>query len=133
MAAAAVAALLYLPARERLSEFANRLVHGERQAPTRSCARSAAGSPGHPHGRAVAATGRVAQEDHGPTAAEVWTGTGGVVERTVSVPGDRPKRRIELGEKEQPVVARRGVGQRGPRWLPALLDGRDDVGHPDRP
>ena len=33
MAAAAVAALLYGPARQRLTQYANRIVYGEREAP----------------------------------------------------------------------------------------------------
>ncbi len=129
MAAAAVAALLYLPARERLSEFANRLVYGERQAPD-EVLRTFGGrlSRAIPMDELLLQLAESLKKTMALTAAEVWTGTGGVVERTVSVP-DRPKRRIELGEKEQPVVARAGVSGNAwaSVWLPALLDGRDDV------
>ena len=58
-------------------------------------------------------------------AAEVWTGSEGVLERAVSVP-ERRRRRLTLSESEHPVVARAGVT--GPAWLgvwlPRLLDGR---------
>lgn len=129
MAAAAVAALLYLPARERLSEFANRLVYGERQAPD-EVLRTFGGrlSRAIPMDELLLQLAESLKKTMALTAAEVWTGTGGVVERTVSVP-DRPKRRIELGATEQPVVARAGVSGNAwaSVWLPALLEGRDDV------
>lgn len=129
MAAAAVAALLYLPARERLSEFANRLVYGERQAPD-EVLRTFGGrlSRAIPMDELLLQLAESLKKTMALTAAEVWTGTGGVVERTVSVP-DRPKQRIELGEKEEPVVARAGVSGNAwaAVWVPALLDGRADV------
>jgi signal transduction histidine kinase len=60
--------------------------------------------------------------------AEVWTGSGGVLERTVSVP-DRGPARLTISGREQPVVARAGVS--GPAWLaiwlPQLLEGREDA------
>ena len=128
MAAAAVAALLYLPARERLSEVANRLVYGERQAPD-EVLRTFGGrlSRAIPMDELLLQLAESLKKTMALDAAEVWTGTGGVVERTVSVP-DRPKRRIELGEKEQPVVARAGVSGNAwaAVWMPALLEGRGD-------
>ena len=129
MAAAAIAALLYLPARERLSEVANRLVYGERQAPD-EVLRTFGGrlSRAVPMDELLLQLAESLKKTMALTAAEVWTGTGGAVERSVSVP-DRPKRRIELGDKEQPVVARAGVSGNAwaAVWLPALLEGRSDV------
>ena len=66
MVASAIAAMGYVPARTRLSDVANRLVYGEREAPdevlrtfgTRLAARD-------PHGRVVAATGGVVAQDDG--------------------------------------------------------------------
>ena len=60
--------------------------------------------------------------------AEVWTrGTGGL-ERAVSVP-DRGMGRITIGKEEEPVIARAGVSgvAWASIWLPAVLDGDDDV------
>lgn len=129
MAAAAVAALLYLPARERLSEVANRLVYGERQAPD-EVLRTFGGrlSRAVPMDELLLQLAESLKKTMALSAAEVWTGTGGVVQREVSVP-DRPRRRIELGEKEQPVVARAGVSGNAwvSIWMPALLEGRSDV------
>jgi signal transduction histidine kinase len=60
-------------------------------------------------------------------AAEVWTGSNGLLERTVSVP-EQGAARVSLNESEEPVVARAGVS--GPAWvevwLPALLPPDDD-------
>jgi signal transduction histidine kinase len=58
----------------------------------------------------------------------VWTGSGGRLERTVSVP-DTKRAVITLSPDEENVVARAGVS--GPAWLqvwlPQLLAGREDV------
>jgi signal transduction histidine kinase len=58
-------------------------------------------------------------------AAEIWTGSGGELERTVSDP-DRGQAQISLAA-EQPVVAREGVAGEGfaSVWLKPLLDGRE--------
>ena len=59
--AAAVSALLYGPARQRLTQYANRIVYGEREAPDtvlRALRQPAVAGPAH--GRAAAAGGRVA-------------------------------------------------------------------------
>ena len=57
--------------------------------------------------------------------AEVWTGAGGELERTVSDP-ERGRARLSLAA-EQPVVAREGVAGEGFArvWLTPLLDGRE--------
>ena len=62
-------------------------------------------------------------------AAEVWTGSNGLLERTVSVP-EQGSGRLSLNASEEPVVARAGVS--GPAWvevwLPALLpEGNDPI------
>ena len=129
MFAAAVSAFLYLPARERLAEAANRLVYGERQAPD-EVLRTFGGrlSRAIPMDELLLQLAESLKKTMALDAAEVWTGTGGVVERAVSVP-DRPKQRLELGEKERPVVARAGVSGNAwiSIWVPALLEGRGDV------
>ena len=61
-------------------------------------------------------------------AAEVWTGSGGLVERIASDPDAGPGSLI-LTAKEEAVVARAGVS--GPAWLkvwlPQLLRGREEA------
>jgi signal transduction histidine kinase len=63
----------------------------------------------------------------GLSAAEVWTGSGGRLERTVSVP-DSPVEKLTLNDEEATVVARAGVTGTAwvEIWLPALLRGRED-------
>ena len=62
----------------------------------------------------------------GLTAAEVYTGSTEVLERTVSVPDAGP-RSLVLTAREREVVSRAGVSGTAwtAIWLPALLDGRD--------
>ena len=126
MAAAAVAALLYLPAREWLGDAANRLVYGERQAPDESLR-----TFGNRLSRAIPMDELLLQlaeslrKTMALQAAEVWTGTGGRLDRAVSVP-DRGTGTLVLGGEELPVLTRAGVV--GNAWLqvwaPALLEGR---------
>ena len=56
---------------------------------------------------------------------EVYSGSGEVLERTVSVP-DAGRRSIIVGDRERPVVTRAGVSGNAwaSIWLPSLLDGR---------
>jgi signal transduction histidine kinase len=129
MAAAAVCALLYHPARERLTQAANRLVYGERSAPD-----EALRSFGTRLSRAIPLDElllQLAESLHKTMAlqaAEVWTGGEGLLQRAASVP-DRGAARLAVGPAEAPVVARAGVS--GPAWLtvwlPSLLDGRKDA------
>jgi signal transduction histidine kinase len=98
MAAAAVAALLYLPAREWLGDAANRLVYGERQAPDESLR-----TFGNRLSRAIPMDELLLQlaeslrKTMALRAAEVWTGTDGRLDRAVSVP-DRGEATLALGE-----------------------------------
>ena len=57
-------------------------------------------------------------------AAEIWTGTDGVLDRVVSVP-DRGPRRLVLSAEELPVVARARVSGNAwlQVWVPSLVDG----------
>jgi signal transduction histidine kinase len=128
MAAAGVAALLYLPARERLGQFANRLVYGERDAPD-----EALRTWGTRLSRAIPMDELMLQlaESLRKTLvldrAEVWTGSAERLEIAVSVP-ERKAEPLSLSETEAPVVARAGVS--GPAWLKVwlsgLLVGRED-------
>jgi signal transduction histidine kinase len=126
MLAAAVAALGYLPSRDRLLAAATRFVYGAREAPD-----EALRTFGSRMTRAVTMDELLLQlaeslrKTMGLAMAEVYTGSGEVLERTVSVPDAGP-RSILLSDRERPVVTRAGVSGSAwaSVWLPALLDGR---------
>ena len=113
MLAAAIATIVFLPARTRLAEAANRIVYGEANDPT-----EALETFGQRMTRALPMDELLLQlvellKKHLALAqAEVWSGTDGRFERAASVP-DRGVATLVLGDKELPVVARAGVsGQR---------------------
>jgi signal transduction histidine kinase len=126
MLAAAVAAIGYLPARDRLMASATRLVYGAREAPDEVLR-----TFGSRMTRAVAMDELLLQlaeslrKTMSLTSAEVYTGSGEVLERAVSVP-DAGRRSLIVGERERPVVTRAGVSGSAwaSIWLPALLGGR---------
>jgi signal transduction histidine kinase len=127
--AAALAAIGYLPVRGRLIAFATRFVYGTREAPGESLR-----TFGSRMTRAVSMDELLLQlaESLRKTmrldCAEIYTGAGDVLERTVSVP-DAGGRSIVLTDRERPVVARAGVSGSAwaSVWLPALLDGREQA------
>ena len=126
MLAAAVTAVGYLPARDRLMASATRFVYGAREAPD-----EALRTFGSRMTRAVAMDELLLQlaeslrKTMALTSAEVYSGSGDVLERTVSVP-DAGRRSIIVGDRERPVITRAGVSGNAwaSIWLPALLDGR---------
>lgn len=126
MLAAAIAAVCYVPARQRLTELATGLVYGEREAPDEVLR-----TFGSRLTRAIPMDELLLQlveslrRTMALSAAEIWTGGGDVLERTVSVP-DKPPARVAVGERERPIVARAGVSGNAwaSVWLPLLLDGR---------
>ena len=127
--AAALAAIGYLPVRGRLVAFATRFVYGTREAPGESLR-----TFGSRMTRAVSMDELLLQlaESLRKTmrldCAEIYTGAGDVLERTVSVP-DAGGKSIVLTDRERPVVARAGVSGSAwaSVWLPALLDGREQA------
>ncbi len=115
MAAAAVCALLYHPARERLTQAANRLVYGERAAPDETLRTFGSRlSRAIPLDELLLQLAESLHKTMALVAAEVWTGSEGLLERVASVP-DRGPARLAVGPTEAPVVARAGVA--GPAWL----------------
>jgi len=127
MAAAAVASLLYGPARQRLTQYANRIVYGEREAPDAVLRTFGSRlSRSVPMDELLLQVAESMRKTLGLAAAEVWTGSGGRLERSVSVP-DVPVKRLTLSPEEEPVVARSGVTGTAwvEIWLPALLAGRE--------
>ncbi len=128
MAAAAIAALVYGPARQRLTQYANRIVYGEREAPDTVLRTFGSRlSRAIPMDELLLQVAESLRKTLGLAAAEVWTGSGGHLERTVSVP-DVPVERLMLNDEEQTVVARAGVTGTAwvEIWLPRLLEGRED-------
>ena len=126
MLAAAIAAIGYGPARDRLAAAATRFVYGARQAPDEVLR-----TFGSRLTRAVTMDELLLQlaeslrKTMGLTAAEVYTGSTEVLDRTVSVPDAGP-RSLVLTAREREVVSRAGVSGTAwtAIWLPALLDGR---------
>jgi len=127
MVAAAVAALLYGPARQRLTQYANRIVYGEREAPDAVLRTFGSRlSRAIPMDELLLQVAESLRKTLALSAAEVWTGSGGRLERTISVP-DVPVTRLTLSPEEETVVARAGVSGTAwvEIWLPSLLQGRE--------
>jgi signal transduction histidine kinase len=128
MVAAAVSVALYLPARRRLAEVANRLVYGERQAPDEVLSTFGSRlSRAIPMDELLLQLAESLKKTMALACAEVWTGTPERLERTTSVP-DRGSAVLQLTPAEQPVVARAGVSGNAwaEVWVPTLLHGRED-------
>ena len=126
MVAAAVASVVYVPARERLAELANRLVYGERHPPDEVLRTWGSRlSRAIPMDELLLQLAESLRKVMALRRAEVWTGSGDRLELTVSVP-DKEAPPITLGPKERPVVSRAGVSGNAwlEVWIPQLLEGR---------
>jgi signal transduction histidine kinase len=118
-----VSVVLALPVRARLRELAR-----EWSGPRRRPARSALETFGTRMTRAVPMDElllqltEVLRSTIGPLGAEVWTGSDGVLERTVSVP-ERPRDRITLAGPELAAVSSARVSGNtwAEVWLPTLV------------
>jgi signal transduction histidine kinase len=129
MLAAAIAAAAYRPARDRLSELANRLVYGERHAPDEVLRTFGSRlSRAIPMDELLLQLVESLKKTLGLSRAEVWTGTPELLELTVSSPYAE-SRRLEVGAEERPVIARAGASGQAwvAVWMPALLDGRGEA------
>jgi signal transduction histidine kinase len=129
MVAAAVAAVLYTPARARLARFSNRLVYGEQHAPDEALRTFGARlTRAIPFDELLLQLAESLRKSMALQAAEVWTGSAGHLERVVSVP-ERGSAHLDLTPAEQPVVARARVSGAGwlQVWLPRLLEDRGDA------
>ncbi|MGI9120034.1 MAG: histidine kinase [Acidimicrobiales bacterium] len=129
MVAAGVAAAVYLPARERLADTANRLVYGEREAPDTVLRTFGSRlTRAIPMDELLLQLAESLRKTMALDLAEVWTGSNGALSRSISVP-DQGSGHLSLDRAELPVVARSGVS--GPAWLgvwlPELLAGRGDA------
>lgn len=128
MGAAATAALLYIPTRDRLQVLANRIVYGELHAPDEVLRTFGSRlSRAIPMDELLLQLAESLRKTFALDAVEIWTGQSGMYERSVSYP-ERGHAKMAIGPKEQPVFARAGVT--GPAWLqvwlPQLLEGRDE-------
>jgi signal transduction histidine kinase len=129
MLAAAVAAIGYLPARDRLAASATRFVYGAKEAPDEALRTFGSRlTRAVPMDELLLQLAESLRKTMALTRAEVYTGTGDVLERAVSVPDAGP-RSIVVTPRERPVVTRAGVSGSAwvSVWLPALLEGREQV------
>jgi signal transduction histidine kinase len=127
MLAAAIAAAGYLPARERLLAWAKHVVYGAREAPDEALRTFGSRlTRAIPMDELLLQLAESLRKTMALTSAEVYNGSGDVLERSVSVPDAGP-RSIVITGRERPVVTRAGVSGSAwaTVWLPALLDGRE--------
>src|SRR3954468_21399078 len=125
MIAAAVTALVYVPVRARLSRFANRLVERDRGSPEEVLHTFGKGlTRSIPLEELLLQLTEALRKTLAVASAEVWTGSGGVLQRAASDP-DSGSANLILNPAEQAVVTRAGVS--GPAWLgtwlPTLMEG----------
>ncbi len=128
MVAAALAAVVALPARKSLDEMARRRVYGDRRSPDEAIqtfgSRMSRSVPMDELLLQLAESLKLSMQ---LATAEVWTGSDGVLERVVSVP-DRGPRRLVLSAEELPVVSRARVSGNAwlQVWVPALVADRGE-------
>jgi signal transduction histidine kinase len=129
MLAAAVAAVGYVPARERLVASATRFVYGAREAPDETLRTFGSRlTRAIPMDELLLQLAESLRKTMALSSAEVYTGTGDVLERVAAVPDTGP-RSVVVTARERAVVTRAGVSGNAwaSVWLPALLDGRTQV------
>src|SRR5262249_8288475 len=127
--AAAICAVLFRAANKRLVAFAHELIHGSRQSPAEVVpgfgANLSRAVPLEELLQQLAESVRVALALE---AAEVWTGSGGMLDCIASDP-DRDPAWLRLTAPEESIVARAGVSGQAwiAVWLPQLLESRREV------
>ena len=129
MLAAAVAAIGYLPARDRLVAAATRFVYGAKEAPDETLRTFGSRlTRAIPMDELLLQLAESLRKTMLLTSAEVYTGTGDVLERVAAVPDTGP-RSVVVTDRERAVVARAGVSGNAwaAVWLPGVLDGRAGV------
>jgi signal transduction histidine kinase len=126
MLAAAVAAVGYLPARERLLAWAKHAVYGAREAPDEALRTFGSRlTRAVPMDELLLQLAESLRKTMTLTSAEVYIGSE-VLERTVSVP-DLGPHSIVVTPRELAVITRAGVSGTAwaTVWLPGLVDGRE--------
>src|ERR1700729_930877 len=125
MLAAAVAAIGYLPARDRLVAGPTRFVYGAREAPDETLRTFGSRmTRAIPMDELLLQLAESLRKTMTLTSADIYTGLGDVLERTAAVPDTGPRSLI-IGDRERRVIARAGVSGSAwtSVWLPGLLDG----------
>jgi signal transduction histidine kinase len=126
--AAVVAALAYQPLRAGLERFTGRVLPARREPPGEMLrALSARLSRATPLDELLLELAESLRRGLRLESAEIWTGSGGLLERAASAP-DRGWGSLTLAPSQEAVVARAGVSGPGwlAVWLPELLDSRGD-------
>jgi signal transduction histidine kinase len=128
MIAAAVAALLYLPAHSRLKGLGTRLVYGEQRAPDEVLRTFGSRlSRSIPLDELLQQMVESLRKTLGLRCAEVWTASPGGLDLAVSDP-EQDRRHLAISGAEEGTVTRAGVS--GPAWikvwLPGLMEGREN-------
>jgi signal transduction histidine kinase len=123
--AAAVVAVVYLPVRTHLMRLAAKLFESSRQTPDEVLRRVDRGlAMDLSLDELLLQVAEALREALVLASAEVWTGSGGLLQRVASDP-DSGSASLILGDAEQAVVTRAGVSGRAwlRTWLPSLVDG----------
>jgi signal transduction histidine kinase len=127
LVASGVGALIYVPVRTRFLHSATRLVYGSREAPEEVLRTFGSRlTRAIPMDELLLQLAESLRKTMALTSAEVYTGTGEVLERSASVP-DLGPRSLVVSPRERPVVTRAGVSGTAwaSVWLPSLLEGRE--------
>jgi signal transduction histidine kinase len=128
MIASGVAAVIFVPVRERFLQSSTRFVYGAREAPDEVLRTFGSRlTRAIPMDELLLQLAESLRKTLSLSSAEVFTGAGEVLERTVSVPDIGPGS-IVVSPRERPVVTRAGVSGTAwaSIWLPALLAGREN-------
>jgi len=124
--AAAIVAVGYVPARDRILRSATGFVYGATEAPD-EVVRSFGSrlTRAIPMDELLLQLAESLRKTLALTSAEVYTGTGEVLELAVSVP-DAGERSLVVSGRERPVITAAGVSGNAwaSVWLPALVEGR---------
>jgi signal transduction histidine kinase len=127
MVASGVAALIFVPVRARFLESATRFVYGSREAPDEVLRTFGSRlTRAIPMDELLLQLAESLRKTMSLASAEVYTGSGEVLERTASVPDLGPGSMV-VSPRERPVVTRAGVSGTAwaSVWLPSLLQGRE--------
>jgi signal transduction histidine kinase len=124
--AAAIAAIGYIPARDRFARMATGFVYGAREAPDEVVRTFGSRlTRAIPMDELLLQLAESLRKTLALESAEIYTGTGEVLELAVSVP-DVGARSLVVSARERPVITRAGVSGNAwaSVWMPSLLNGR---------
>jgi signal transduction histidine kinase len=124
--AAAIAAIGYIPARDRFARMATGFVYGAREAPDEVVRTFGSRlTRAIPMDELLLQLAESLRKTLALKSAEIYTGTGEVLELAVSVP-DVGARSLVVSARERPVITHAGVSGNAwaSVWMPSLLNGR---------